>query len=294
MLTKGFLLAVTGPEYTTLAQQAAVTVAQHHPGIPIDLFTDRDIEDPVFSKIHKLEQHGSRPRFEALLRSRFERTIYLDSDLFVVAPILDVFDVLDKFDIAAAHDQRLNVDTHTLVFHTKPIPTAFPQYNAGVLGIRKSKATDSFLKNWWEIFEGSNSRIDQPILRELLYDSDLHIATLPPQYNIIDADLIRSMDSRTIAPRILHSSRVHLKRSRSGGRIQSVSDLVGPDFADHLTQWQLRDETLNKPRIKTRVEAYCDQYPGKPLHPDAMNFAGTPTQKPLLKTLLKRIVRLFR
>ncbi|SHI97918.1 Nucleotide-diphospho-sugar transferase [Shimia gijangensis] len=288
-MTNGFVFAVTGPDYTSLVRQAAATVAEHHPNIPIDLFTDQDCTDPVFSQITPLNAPATRPRFEALLRSRFDKTICLDADLFVIAPIADIFDVLGHFDLAAAHDQRLNVASHTLRQHSKPIPAAFPQYNSGVLGIRKSDRADRFIYRWKEEFENSPSIIDQPILRELLFDSDLRIATLPPQYNVIDADLIRSLDSRTMAPRIIHSSRLHLMRLNSGQEFQTLAELVGPDFEQHLQEWLLRDKTLNSNRPATRTEPFCDKFPGIPVHADAKAFAGKASWKQTLLTWLGRI-----
>lgn len=208
--------------------------------------------------------------------------------MFVIAPIPDVFDVLERFDIALIHDQRLNVDSHTLVLHTKPIPPAFPQYNGGFVGIRKSETTSTFLCHWQEEFDASHLKIDQPVLRELLFDSELRIATIPLQYNVLDVDLIRALDSRTMAPRVIHSSRIHLKRTKSGKLIQSLEDLVGLDFEKHLGEWQLRDETLNANRPVTRTEAYCDKFPRTLVHPDAVAFAGK-TGQGRIQNALQRI-----
>ena len=80
-MTHGFIFAVTGPDYTGLARQAAATVAHHHPDIPIDLFTDQPCDDPVFARVHQLSESGPRPKFEALLRSRFDRALYLDAGI---------------------------------------------------------------------------------------------------------------------------------------------------------------------------------------------------------------------
>lgn len=289
-MQRGFIFAASGPGYLSLAQQAAATVAQHHKDIPIDLFADQDCDDPVFSQIHTLTTPTLRPRFEAILRSRFERAIVLDGDLFVIAPIADIFDSLDHFDIALAHDQRLNVGSHTLVPYTKPIPAVFPQYNGGVLGIRKSDRTNAFIQKWQNAFETSGMKIGQPALRELLFESDLRICTLPQQYNVIDVDLIRSLDSRTMAPRVIHSSRLHLTRTETGEKITTLTELVGPDFEHHLQEWLLRDETLNPERPKTRAEAFCDKFPGESVHPDARRFGGK--GNPVRTTLgkIKRIV----
>ncbi len=273
-MSRGFIFAVTGPDYTSLARQAAQTISQYHPDIAIDLFTDQDINDPVFSEIHRLDQSGRRPRFEALLRSRFDLTICLDADLFLVAPVDDIFEVLEHFDFAAAHDQRLNVASHTQKFHKTQIPAAFPQYNSGVIGMRRSDATLEFVRDWQHQFETSELTIDQPILRELLFLSDLRIATLPAQYNIIDVDLIRSWDSRTCAPRILHSSRIHMDATDTQPPIATAEDLVGRAYFKHLQEWQSVDGTLNPNGERYRTRAYCDSHPRKLIHRANTGLAG--------------------
>lgn len=266
-MNNGFIFAVTGPDYTGLARQAAATVAHHNPDIPIDLYTDQPCDDPVFAQVHQLTDNGPRPRFEALLRSRFDRSLYLDADLFVIAPLGDVFEVLERFDVAAVHDQRDNLANHTLAPHTKPIPAGFPQYNGGVIGIRKSETTDAFLRRWQSEFEASDSGIDQPILREVLFDSELRIATLPVQYNVIDPDLIRGFDSRTIAPRILHSSLLREGYKRTTDTSQTPEELYGAPFMAFVRAWQEADSTLNRRRHPAPVPSFADTHPGQKVHP---------------------------
>ena len=266
-MNNGFIFAVTGPDYTGLARQAAATVAHHHPDIPIDLYTDQPCDDPVFAQVHQLTGNSPRPRFEALLRSRFERTICLDADLFVIAPIGDIFDVLERFDFAAAHDQRSNLSTHTLAIHKKPIPTGFPQHNAGVLGLRKSEATDAFLHRWQSEFAEANLHIDQPVLREVLFDSDLRIATLPEQYNVIDPDLIRAYDSRTISPRVLHCSRLRAGFQANRSHATTPEDLYGAPFMAFIRAWQEADGTLYHRPHPEPVESFADTHPAEKVHP---------------------------
>ena len=41
-----------------------------------------------------------------MAETRFERTLFLDADTRVMAPLGDLFDVLKRFDCAMAHDVR--------------------------------------------------------------------------------------------------------------------------------------------------------------------------------------------
>lgn len=272
-MRRGFIFATTGPLHTEMARRAAATVAAHHPDIPIDLFTDQTVSDPVFSEIHQLDYQGARPRFEGLERTRFDRTIALDSDLFVVAPIQDVFDVLDRFDIALAHDQRLNIFSHTLVDGDARVPPAFPQFNSGVIAIRRTPAVQRFVGDWRTAFEGSGQRIDQPSLRQTLYESDLRISTLPPQYNLIDPDLARGWDSRTASPRILHSVRIK-DHAAAGHPATNPREVYGDDVMDWIADMQRADGTLSRTERGARALSFADRFPGRLIFSQELGMAG--------------------
>lgn len=127
---------------------------------------------------------------EALGHSRFQKTVCLDADLFVLADIGDIFDVLHHFDFAAAQDQPLNSIRNRKIWR-EALPMAFPQYNAGLIGLKKSAATTVFVTLWMKSMLESGATADQPILRELLFHSKLRIATLPADYNLMVFNLAR-------------------------------------------------------------------------------------------------------
>lgn len=128
----------------------------------------------------------------------------------VIADICSAFDVLDRFDFAAAQERYLN---HWLAMlkHRKELPNAFPVLNSGVMAIRKSAATDAFLVTWQREMKLTGSKRDQPALRELLYESDLRIATLPPGYNLISFHELAAWWGQFGAPRVLHAPKLHLQ-----------------------------------------------------------------------------------
>ena len=78
-----------------------------------------------------------RSRIDAMARTRFERTLHLDADVLAVADLRDVFEVLDRFDIALAHDQRRNSPAANATWR-RPLPNAFPQFNGGVIAYRRT------------------------------------------------------------------------------------------------------------------------------------------------------------
>ena len=281
MPTRGFVFATTGPEYTALAQRAALSVRQHCPNIPIDLFTDQPLTDETFARIHQLETTWFRPKMESMYRARFEHTVYLDADLLVIADISDIFDMLGRFDLAAAHDQYRN-STPATSEYTQPIPAAFPQYNGGLLAVKRNDQTQAFLKRWEQALIDSEMTRDQPILREILFDSTLSICTLPPEYNVHRIEHLRTLTSDDGAPRVIHHHSFHQHISTGNFPITSVQELLGSSLFNHLQKLIAADTSLNPNGARRKVPAYCDIHRGKPM-PSPYRIKGKSDLKQKLK-----------
>jgi Nucleotide-diphospho-sugar transferase len=246
----GVLLVATGEGYRRLAARAAESVRRACPGLPIDLFTDADASGP-FDRVVTIEDVWFRSRIEAMARTRFERTLMLDADLLVIADIGDLFEVLDRFDIALAHDQARNGPAAN-VFWRRPLPNAFPQFNGGVIAYRRSPRVLAFLERWAEAMRTSGLKRDQPVLRELLWESDLRIATLPPEYNLMDFAEIATWGALRTAPRVLHHYKLHKHFTGRRQEVTRLVDLVGPRAAARLPVLLAADRPLA--RISGRAE----------------------------------------
>ncbi|WP_372603023.1 putative nucleotide-diphospho-sugar transferase [Actibacterium sp.] len=207
---RGFVFGASGEKYAALAVQAAQSLRTSNPGVAIDLYTDCPVPDGVFDQVHPLEKSWFRPKFEALLRSRFQRTIYLDVDLVVIADLSDAFWLLNRFDVSAAHVQNRNMPFATRTWRV-PLPNSFPQINSGVMGVRKNERTKRFLTEANEALAEQGLTRDQPILRELLWLHDVSLAIMPEEYNWRKHERIYTSNWTVPAPRVLHSSRFHRK-----------------------------------------------------------------------------------
>ena len=239
----GVVFAATGEGFTRLAAEAARSLRATNPGIPIDLFTDGEVADPVFDQVHQLGRSWFRPKFEALRRSRFQRTICFDADVIVVADLRDVFEVLERFDFVAAHEQRRNTASAMRQL-SRPMPAAFPQINSGVVGVRKSPEVEAFLESVERtIFEGKHSR-DQYVLRELLFDSDLRLWVLPPEYNLMAVRQVEVQGSKFTAPRVLHLPRLHDHFKGGVKRLETPAAVIGPALWRHIRSMIAADMTL--------------------------------------------------
>jgi len=275
--SRGFVFGASGDSYIDLARRAAHSLRLIHPDAEIDLFSDREVDDPVFSQVHILSESWFRPKMEALIRSRFDRTIFLDADLMVIADLSSVFDVLEHFDIAAAQDRKLNSDP-ALNPHEIEVPDAFPVINSGVMAVRKTPETQAFLEGWRHAVKESGARQDQPALRELLYTGDMRLCVLPPGFNLLTFNELRSWWGMFGAPRVLHSPKLHRKRGGVGDPTQpfAINEVVGP---------------LNGLRVRALLHA------DRRLTPDADNATRNmyePHEPAPLRWLRNRVLPLYR
>ncbi|MCG6904458.1 MAG: hypothetical protein LJE68_17450 [Rhodobacter sp.] len=255
--TCGFVFAASGAGFSDLAAQAAHSLRATHPGAQIDLFTDQtDVSDP-FDRVVALEQSGRRPKFESLSRSRFDRTIYLDVDVFVLADISDVFGILDRFDIAAAHDQHLN-NGHCAQFWRMPMPAAFPHLNSGVIATKRGPVTDKLFRDCDQAYRDSELGIDQPIFRELVYLSEARLAVLPAQYNTMNLQLVEAYDHDQPAPRVMHMSLLHRHLNTDLPRVSTPRQAAGPQMWAQIQRLLQADRALGgTPGF--RVTRLCDR-----------------------------------
>lgn len=240
----GFVFGATGSKYITLARRAARTLRGILPNAQIDLFADRDVQDPIFSQVHRLKTVWHRPKMEALRDSRFQRTIYLDCDVMTLADPSDVFDVLSRFDIVGAHENFRNGRV-ALAGGTGP-PNAFPAINSGVLGVTKSDRTQAFLAEWERIMHAEKRALDQPVLRALLYASDLRSHILPFEYNLMHQPFLTVMGPRMTAPRFLHLTHLHHGTANIGTPDTpfDLDELVAPNIANQIRKLLATDRTI--------------------------------------------------
>jgi hypothetical protein len=182
------VLYVTDESYLAEAARSAASVARHAPDLAIGVATDAASVPEVFDRYLPIEIDGWDwdLRIRALRESPFDRTLYLDTDTYVTGDVSGVFDLLDAFDVAAAHAPVRRVADPPETDRPTP-PDSFPEYNCGVLLYDDSGAVDDLLSTWEDRYLAYSETMpdvhDQPAFRDAVYDSDVRIATLPPEYN---------------------------------------------------------------------------------------------------------------
>ncbi len=185
MNERGVLYVATGGRHLQEMVASARSVRRWLPGVPILLYTDQsDLPEGVFDEVRRLEnpRHSFVDKIAPLRETPFERTLFLDTDTLVCAPIDDVFAVLDRFEMALAQAPL----RHDREFVT---PNCFVELNTGVVAYRRTDAVGELFADWLRVYEReaeATGRLesDQPAFREALWRSPVPFHVLPAEYNL--------------------------------------------------------------------------------------------------------------
>jgi len=238
-MQNGVIYVATGADYRELAEASARSLRAVEPDLAVDLFTDAPEAVPagLFDQIHRITAPHPRSKLDCMPRTRFERTLYLDADTRVMAPLGDLFAILDRFELALAHDVRRASD---LIRESAgaPTPYAFPQLNSGVLLYRRSPAMLAFFAEWARRFVETGASRDQPILKDMLWQSDLRFWVLPPEFNLRRVTLLDAWEPEDLRPTILHSHRLMDHMRGRASRIDDPVALVEAEREALAAEWE--------------------------------------------------------
>lgn len=184
-----------GSSYCYDAEISCNSFKLHNPEIPCILATDERYSiPPVYDRVvpmpnRKYPQEKwyiDSTRFCVvafnLLRHEYDSLLFLDTDTFCDASIMDMLRLMERFDIAVSH----GVNRHTTgKFHD--IPNAFPEHEIGVMLVRTTDKIKHLFERWLELYEshqdiyGNN---DQGPLRDAIWeDKDINMYVLPEEYH---------------------------------------------------------------------------------------------------------------
>lgn len=208
--TCGVLYICTGETFTIAGVNSARTVREHCHGLTIDIYTDSPavIPEGTFDMVYPIASPHRRSKVDYMANTRFERTLYLDTDTKVTADITHLFSLLDRFDIGIAHAHMRNKHENFQVWRHL-IPVSFPQLNSGVMVYRRTQAVMDMLAEWQTAFHTAGFKKDQVTLRELLWLSDLRLCILPPEYNIRFPKYLQIWKPEEARPTIQHFASYH-------------------------------------------------------------------------------------
>jgi len=207
--SRGVLFVVTTAHFTWAATNAARSIARHNPDLPVGIFTDQTEVDPIFAFHGLITPPGGRRKPEYIVKTPWEQTLYLDSDVRITGPLDDLFRVLERYDLAGAQVQYRQYRGRNKIWRIV-MPLAFPQINCGVLLFNRVPSVLKLFADWRQgIIDGGFNREQVPF-RETLWLSDVRFTTLGPEYNT------RSLSygfwpTKVPQPLILHLKPLHSK-----------------------------------------------------------------------------------
>ena len=234
----GFLYIATGAKYVAEALRSAASFYALMPDVPIALIKDRATPLPdrgPFTSVTFIEQASYTfvDKITPLKNSPFHLTVFLDTDTHCISPCYELFDLLDRFDCAAAHAPVRECWTHSQL----KIPASFPELNTGVLAYKNELPFHLLVDDWYRTYQRftqltSPPPHDQPAFRDALFRSNVRFYVLPSEYNL------RSCFSHFIGgnarPSILHDRGPSLQRA--------IVDL-SPELASRLPRVVEREIT---------------------------------------------------
>jgi hypothetical protein len=210
-MSRGLLYFAKGEPFVGEATLSARQVRQVMPEVPIAIVADREPDADCFDDVLlDTSAFAKRNKPQAMRRTPYERTIYLDTDTYVQEPIDELFDLLDEFEFAV---RRNKSETHVSgVGDTDPnaeVPESFPEFNSGVIPYRKTAAVWDLLREWERLCLPDH-RWDQRSLRPALYNSSVRFTSIPNRYNC----LYRNNNVVSGTVKIFHGPLVTRERNR--------------------------------------------------------------------------------
>jgi hypothetical protein len=193
----GVLYIATGPQCREEALRSVRSLKQHCPQVPAALISDIPVSGGDFDHYLPVEKpsFSTLDKVRNIHRTPFERTIFLDSDTFIMEDISELFDLLNQFDMAFTLEVARGLWYRGELLE---IPDCFGDLNGGFIVFRRSEAVMRLLRNWWAAYLKTSHWLskypntkwiqtnDQPSLRQLLWDaSDVRFCVLPSEYNAL-------------------------------------------------------------------------------------------------------------
>lgn len=190
--TRAAFYLVSGEQFVREANRSARSVHQQL-GIETYLFLEGKTEEKLDQIDHVLSLPGQRGPFWYLDSTRYfnqavqqlahvQQLMYLDSDTWICQPCLEMFDLLDHFDLCLGHEPQR--DAIPSAWGT---PAAFSALGLGVNLFNNTPDVRALLHAWLELYEqdwrlyGNN---DQAALRDELFLAGQAVPwyVLPPEY----------------------------------------------------------------------------------------------------------------
>lgn len=166
---------------------SAESVKKHCPNIHITVFSDRTMKSEFIDNSISIEIKHLRPKVDYIHLSPYDQTIFLDTDTIIDHDVSEMFDILEKYDLAICHDlARKRKNIAEIIPEYKEIPYSFSEVNPGVMVFSKNESVMKFFNLWRVYFHKYRDRwqYEQPTFRVALWKSSMNFYILPIEYNL--------------------------------------------------------------------------------------------------------------
>lgn len=188
-MEKGYLYIATGEKYIKEAIQSVQSLKKQNDKVHATLITDKHIKAHEFDDIiiqNNVAREGWKEgllfKVSGLLLTPYEKTFFVDTDTYFSDDCLELFELLDYYDLLIAHAPS---DTSQIVIDNQEVFPGYYPYNTGVIVFNNNDAVKKLIKNWLTIYQEKFRiyRYDQtPFMESLLY-SKVRVYVLQPVYN---------------------------------------------------------------------------------------------------------------
>jgi hypothetical protein len=186
-MIEGFCYLADHPGYIQEAIVSATSLKKQMPDARVALICPKELfpESNVFDHHVPLgkEHSGLIARAQAV-NAPFDRVMLLDTDTLIAGDLGETFRILDRFDLALAHEPTRGWD------YPCDAPPAFCELNLGMVLFSNNAQVRMLFERWVENYHAMREKHglinDQPAFRLTLWEArHIRFATLPSEFHCI-------------------------------------------------------------------------------------------------------------
>tara|TARA_R100000008_G_scaffold82804_1_gene67444 strand:+ start:1585 stop:2319 length:735 start_codon:yes stop_codon:yes gene_type:complete len=186
-MKRGVLYIAFGEQFLKELRLSAESVKKHNPDLHITVFSDKAVDSPFVDDQRIIDVTHLRPKIDYIHETPYEETLFIDTDVIVDYNIEEMFEILERYDIGAAHDLARKRKKYSAVIpEYGQIPYCFSEVNTGVMVFKKNEEVEELFRLWRKYFYKyyRYAPWDQPSFRISLWESDAELYVFPVEYNI--------------------------------------------------------------------------------------------------------------
>jgi hypothetical protein len=168
-----------------MARMSAISLKEMHPSMHITLHTNLPTEASDLMLFDDIKTTSGTLgnlwayKHKCLEESPYDRTLHIDADTYIMDEISEVFDILDRFDLA------IPISTWYMKQNNPNLPLCFPEPAGGFFTWLNNDKMKSFFKLVGDRCREWNTHNDEGVIREVLYNSTIRFAVIPNEYNCL-------------------------------------------------------------------------------------------------------------